>query len=114
MYVSITFRWKHANEKQIRFRQETEVIYFSLLTGQIDIYLKNKNLLDLYQSGHRKHHSTNTAKFYIRNDILIMKDCHQATALVLNDLSAAFDLIDHEVPVNRLNKYFGFSENVSD
>ena len=38
-----------------------------------------------------------------------MKDCHQATALVSIDLSAAFDSVDHDVLVKRLEDYFGFS-----
>ena len=38
-----------------------------------------------------------------------MKDCHQARALVSIDLSAAFDLVDHDVLVKRLDNYFGFS-----
>ena len=43
-----------------------------------------------------------------------MKDCHQATALVSIDLSAAFDLVDHDVLVKRLDNYFGFSAIVLD
>ena len=43
-----------------------------------------------------------------------MKDCHQATALVSIDLSAAFDLVDHDVLVKRLEDYFGFSAIVLD
>ena len=62
-----------------------------VVTGQIEIHLENNNLLDPYQSGYRKHHSTETAVLNIMNDILSMKDCHQATALVSIDLSAAFD-----------------------
>ena len=45
----------------------------------------------------------------ITNDILSMTDCHQATALVSIDLSAVFDLVDHDVLVKRLDNYFGFS-----
>ena len=41
-------------------------------------------------------------------------DCHQATALVSIDLSAAFDLVAHDVLVKRLDNYFGFSATVLD
>ena len=50
----------------------------------------------------------------ITNDILSKKDSHQATALVSIDLSAAFDLVDHDVLVKRLDNYFGFSATVLD
>ena len=80
------------------YRPVLNIQYVSKLTekvvaGQIEKYLENNNLLDPYQSGYRKHHSTETAVLNITNNILIMKDCHQATALVSIDLSAAFDLV---------------------
>ena len=50
----------------------------------------------------------------ITNNILSMKDCHQATALVSIDLSAAFDLVDHDVLVKHLDNYFGCSAIVLD
>ena len=37
-----------------------------------------------------------------------MKDSHQATALVSIDLSAAFDLVDHDILVKRQDNYFEF------
>ena len=80
-----------------------------VVAGQFEMHLENNNLLDPYQSGYRKHHSTETAVLNITNDILSKKDSHQATALVSIDLSAAFDLVDHDVLVKRLDNYFGFS-----
>ena len=84
-----------------------------VVAGQIE-KLENNNLLDPYQSGYRKHHSTETAVLNITNNILSMKDCHQVTALVSIDLAAAFDLVDHDVLVKRLDNYFGFSAIVLD
>ena len=101
------------------YRLVSNLHYISKLTekvvgGQIEIHLENNNLLDPFQSGYRKHHSTETAVLNITNDILSKKDSHQATALVSIDLSAAFDLVDHDVLVKRLDNYFGFSVTVLD
>ena len=80
------------------------------MAGQIDLHLENNDLLDPYQSGYRKNHSTETAMLNITNDMLQMKDYNLSTAIVSIDLSAAFDLVDHDILVNRLENYFGFTE----
>ena len=49
------------------------------------------------QSAYKKHHSTETALLYIQNDILNSIDQNKVVLLVLLDLSAAFDTIDHEL-----------------
>ena len=83
-----------------------------VVADQIDLHLENNDMLDPYQSGYRKHHSTETAMLNITNDMLQIKDYNQSTALVSIDLSAAFDLVDHDILVNRLENYFGFAATV--
>ena len=62
------------------YRTVSNLHYISKLTekvvaGQTEKYLENNNLLDPYQSGYRKHHSTETAVLNITNNVLSMKDC---------------------------------------
>ena len=64
-------------------------------------------LYPLLQSAYRKSHSTETALIKVQNDILMNMDRQQVTLLVLLDLSAAFDTIDHQVLLNRLRLSFG-------
>jgi hypothetical protein len=69
---------------------------------------KDKNLLhEKMQSAYRKHHSTETALVRIQNDILRAIDNKQCVCLVLLDLSAAFDTVDHPTLITRLSDRFG-------
>ena len=51
-----------------------------------------------------------TTLLRMTNDILRVFDRRQDVVLVLLDLSAAFDTIDHVILVERLESYFGFSK----
>jgi len=55
------------------------------------------------QYGFRPHHSTETATLRVLSDILTAIDSGDVAALVLRDLSAAFDAVDHSILCRRLN-----------
>lgn len=75
-------------------------------------YLESNHLLPHMQSAYRKNHSTETALIKVVNDILVSVDNNSDVLLILLDLSAAFDTIDHSFLLARLSSYFGFSGNV--
>jgi Reverse transcriptase (RNA-dependent DNA polymerase) len=58
------------------------------------------------QSAYRPHHSTETAVCILHNDLVRSIDKGHVTALVLLDLSAAFDTVDHELLIEVLKKWF--------
>ncbi len=59
------------------------------------------------QSAYRRHHSTETALLKITTDVYAGFDSHQSTILVALDQSSAFDCIDHEITISRLESTFG-------
>ncbi len=68
---------------------------------------KKNDIYEEFQSGFRPHHSTETALVKITNDLLLASDQGYILLLVLLDLSAAFDTIDHDILIDRLQNYTG-------
>ncbi len=70
---------------------------------QLVDHLLNNGLMDKFQSPNRESHSTETALLRVQNDTLMELDKGKVVMLVLLDLSAAFDTIDHEILLKRLS-----------
>ena len=68
---------------------------------QFNNYLIKNNRLTSHQSGNRKFHSTETLSLLVSDHICKAMDKKQITAMVLIDLSKAFDSLCH---LNLLNK----------
>ena len=79
------------------------------------IYDQTQNFLDKneviykYQSGFRSNHSTNSCLSYLSNKVLTSFDQGMLTGMILIDLQKAFDTIDHEILLQKMN-YLGFSD----
>ena len=67
------------------------------MLDQLFPFSANVSVVPRYQSAYRKLHSTETALCKIYDD-LVSNICHEkASILVLLDLSAAFDIVDHQL-----------------
>ena len=81
----------------------------SAVSNQTHNHICINNLYPPNQSSYRKNYSTETALLRVKNDILLNLNKQHVTLLVLLDLSAAFDTVDHNVVLSRLHSKFGIS-----
>ncbi len=78
-------------------------------SSQLYSFLQKNDICEDLQSGFRSSHSTETALIRVTNDLLLSSDRGCISLLVLLDLSAAFDTIDHNILLNRLENSVGIS-----
>ena len=78
-----------------------------VVAKQLVDHIHQHGLDNPYQSAYKSGHSTETALLSIKNDIHLSLSRGEATALVLLDLSAAFDTIDHTTLHSCLLDWFG-------
>ena len=86
--------WLTINEGFLAHPQSSQNHPNSLHT-QYDVQSTCRILLPRLQSAYRPHRSTETATLKVLSDILLAIDAGDLSALVLLDLSAAFDTVDH-------------------
>ena len=72
-------------------------------------HIKENNLLDTLQSAYKKAHSTETALLRVQNDILSSIGQKRGSFLILLDLSAAFDTVDHDLLLSFLENHAGLA-----
>lgn len=86
--------------------------YVSKLTekmvfDQMHTHMMTHSLYPEFQSAYRKNHSTETALVRVTNDTLMKMNTQEVTLLVMLDLSAAFDTVNHNILPTRLNEELG-------
>ena len=101
------------------FRPVSNLSFLSKLVERIVCvqlvdHLKAHHLYEVFQSAYRQLHSTETALLRVQNDLLRAVDTHGGAILVLLDLSAAFDTIDHQRLLHTLESSFGIKGKVLD
>ena len=97
------------NNRPISLLPTVSKICERVALDQLTDYMTHKKCLSEHQSGNRKMHSTETLNLLITEKILKSMDDKELVAIVLLDLSKAFDSIDHALLLEKLKML-----NVSD
>ena len=119
--------WKFAHVKPRLKKTDAEALFSNLrpksnlsfasklteraVFAQTHDHLITNKLYPKAQSAYREFHCTETALLRVKNDILLNMN-RRVTLLVLLDLSAAFDTVDHTILLNRFSRDFGITGNV--
>ena len=81
-----------------------------VVNHQLMEHLSAHGLLKPLQSSYRNSHSTETAVLKVSSDIMSYLCSGFSVALILLDLSAAFDTVNHHILLNRLEHSFGVQQ----
>jgi len=73
-----------------------------------------EHLLPSHQSAYRAHYSTETVIAAVHDELVRNIDSGKVSVLVLLDLSAAFDTVDHKILLEVLDRRFGVKGTVLD
>ena len=82
-----------------------------MVSARLHEHIALNGLAEKTQSVYRQHHSIETALTCVSNDILLSLDQGKAVVMVLLDLSAAFDTVDHATILSRLKHAFSIKGN---
>ena len=78
-----------------------------VVTDHVTSHITQHSLMEANQSAYCFHHSTETTLLKLKADIFRPMDNQEVVCLVLLDLSAAFDTLNHDILIARLQDRFG-------
>ena len=78
--------------------------------NQLTKHCNTHNLLLEYQSAYRKFHSCETSLLKLVNNTLWAMENEQITEMLIIDLLAAFDTVNHNVPLDVLHRKIGIND----
>ena len=101
----------YSNFRPISNLKVVSKIIEKAVSCQLSDYLRDNDLEESFQSAYKRFHSTETALLRVQNDILCEIDNQKCVILLLLDMSAAFDTVDHKLLLERMEKRYGVKGN---
>jgi hypothetical protein len=114
--ISQVIKTSHLDKNELKsYRPVSNIPFLSKILKkaaieQISNQMTENDMHESFQSAYRKNLSTDTALLRITNDILMDIDRRRGVILVLLDLSAAFDTIDHTILAQRFEHRIGIKD----
>ena len=101
------------------FRPVSYLTYLSklierVICAQISEMAEKSGNTEPLQSAYKKNHSTEMALLKVKADLHQAMDNQRVVCLILLNLSAAFDMVNHQLLLNRLKYRFQFGEVILD
>jgi len=78
-----------------------------VVESRLQVFLDSNELMPSQQSAYRQHHNTETEVLKVYNDLLVAADSGLVSTVCLLDLTAAFDTVEHDLLILRLERQFG-------
>ena len=92
-----------SNNRPLSLLHTVSKICERAVLNQFNSYLTRNKRLSVHQSGNKKQHSTETLNLLITDHLLDAMDNKKLSAVILIDLSKAFDSISHSILLNKLS-----------
>lgn len=93
------------NYRPISLLSTASKLFEKLIAGQLTTFLERSNLLAKEQHGFRRHRSTLTSLLMLTDKIYQNIDSGKPTVAVFLDLSKAFDIVDTNILIHKLEHY---------
>ena len=108
-----------AGQEKSNYRLVSNLSFISKVAEKVTLtqftkHCDENKLLPAYQSVYRKNHSCETSLIKLVDDLLWAMEKQLVTAVVILDLLAAFDTVDHDLLLEVLEKRFGVTDKAKE